>query len=157
MFRALILLLTLLFVCPVGAEEPSREQVLKSIARYKVDPLSPYGRELGRSLMAYSIDSPDVLIGISETVLPFMEEKLPEADVRSLISAYTIGNMEPQLKSKKKQDHPYEGVLLMLRVYRQMKLTDPQLNSPSLEHLAELESNGRLRAAVSKHGGKPTR
>lgn len=132
------------------ADTLSREQVRSLVARYKVNPISQQGREAGRALLRYAVESDAVKITMGPKTLPFMDEELAGDAEAVLMGAFVVGCVDAQLAEKTVNDFSYEGVLYMLTVYEQMKASDPNLRSPSLERYVQLRSTGKLKAQTAK-------
>jgi hypothetical protein len=50
-----------------------------------------------------------------------------------------------------KKDHPYDGVLEVIEVYRRMRVRDPAVRIAEVEKFIDLEKRGELKQYVGSH------
>src|SRR5262249_45885445 len=101
--------------------------------------------------------SPDVEVVLNAKALPFIQEGLDPGVADLLLCGFFAGNASAQLRAGVKRDDMHAGVDGELKIYRALKLraNDPplkglRLNSPGLNALLEMETDGKLRAYLDQ-------
>jgi hypothetical protein len=117
------------------------EKVLGLIKRFEEDPLKAKTEGIAGLLMDFAGQSEDVLVEANVAYLPNLARKGKQDD--ALLAAFIIGNVRPQIVGKnKKQDHPLEGLKMLLAVYSRL-LKDKQLdNIPEYDAWVKLDDKG---------------
>jgi hypothetical protein len=148
--RKYLWLFLLLLVLPSHAQEKiPREKLLAAIQQYKADPLGEEGQKLGAALALYSEKSHDISITIDAKCCPFVKDRDKDKDLgANLLTAYVVGNMEPQVQKSVKANHAYEGVLLMLEVYEKHLAANPTRHSSGTDALLKKRETGKLESYI---------
>jgi|SRR5689334_557215 hypothetical protein len=129
----------------------TKEATFNAIVMFRADPLSDDGRRAGGLVMEFTEQSHDVVVTISQKILPFLSNKsLPEKYKATLLAAFVVGNVDSQLLRHQKKDDTYSGVLQMIESYRQMQRSNGRLHIAEVEKLIEMQSRGELKTYVSR-------
>lgn len=130
----------------------TKEIALKAVTAFcAADPFSEDARTYAAILLRFTDEDQDVLIKISQKVVPFLKSKtLSQQEIAIVLGAFVAGNLDSQLLRGRKKDDAYAGELQVMETYRQMQKKKPKLRIPEIEKLIELESKGQLRSYLSK-------
>jgi hypothetical protein len=136
----------------VASDKPAvtKELALKAITVFREDPTSDLGQAARSVIVSFSHDSPDVIIKFTPKNYPISQIKpVSEEERLTLLAAFIAGNTDSQLLRGSKKDDAYAGDLQLIQTYRQLQKRNPKLRIQAIEKLAELESQGRLKAYLS--------
>jgi hypothetical protein len=126
---------------------PKHRDMLEAIDRFFAAPLDTSRDETTR-LLSFVSESSDVNVILSEQVMQWTSDGVPESASSMLLLAYMLGDASAQLRTGKKADDVHGGVDGVLKVYRVLKTRS--VKSPTLDHLLELESQGKLGAYLDQ-------
>jgi hypothetical protein len=117
-----------------------RTLMQKEVVTYRADPFGEKGREAAGSLLSLAEVSPVLSLTINEHIATLgeeLEERLKDAKI-DILRAYIIGAVAASLVEPLPEtpDLPQAGAEEVLKVYAQMKKTDPKLQSARLDELA---------------------
>lgn len=127
------------------------QSILKQIAVIEKDPLGKEADAAYREILKFATDSSDVDVTLTADVMPWINEDSKYKP--KLIGAFIAGNIQPQIKSKIKEDNPYEALIFVFGVYEKIKKADPAFSSDGIEYLMSLHKKNKLKehlAAVKK-------
>jgi hypothetical protein len=128
----------------------TKDLVLRAITAFREDPTSNLGHAARSVIVSFSHDSPDVIIKFTPKNYPISEIKPASEEERlTLLTAFIVGNLDSQLLRGLKKDDAYAGDLQLIQTYRQLQKRNPGLRIQSIDKLAELESQGHLKAYLS--------
>ncbi|MBK8474987.1 MAG: hypothetical protein IPL39_01405 [Opitutaceae bacterium] len=102
-------------------------------------------------VMKFADESPDVVLFVSAEVAPWVFEDLKlskeqkEVVESLLLASYAAGSIKHQLAIGKLDKNPYEGWLLALTKYEELK-QKIQFVSPGMEKLQKLQKSGKLKS-----------
>ena len=145
---AILLLVVHLPAADVGMPI-SKEEVRNAITVFRQAPASPRGRAAGKMVQRFAEKNDSVIVYITDKVVPFLSNvKIPHEDRALLLDAFFVGNIDSQLLRNEKKDHPYDGVLEVIEVYRRMRARDPVVRIAEVEKLIDLEKRGELKQYV---------
>jgi hypothetical protein len=136
----------------VASDKPAvtKELALKAITVFREDPTSDLGHAARSVIVSFSHDSPDIIIKFTPKNYPISQIKpVSEEERLTLLAAFIAGNTDSQLLRGSKKDDAYAGDLQLIQTYRQLQKRNPKLRIQAIEKLAELESQGRLKAYLS--------
>jgi hypothetical protein len=139
-------------VAEPAAPEPSaaHRDMIVAIEGYLADPAGTPEAVRAR-IVGFAIESTAVQIHIDEHVVPFMDENDIDEELRNhLLAGFIAGNTATQLRVGVKRDDIHAGLAGALQVYRQVRAARPDLRSPSMDHLAELETRGQLKSHAER-------
>jgi hypothetical protein len=102
------------------------ETALKAISMLEEDPNSEKIHGILGFISNFAEKSDDVLVVVDQKYFPWMigingtNENIQNLKKTSslLIGAFIAGNVKPQIQKKEKKDHPFEGLKLMLKLYK---------------------------------------
>jgi hypothetical protein len=137
---------------PVGSDSLHR-----LIADFLAEPIENALRY--RELIDSAEKSPHVKITISAGVAPWMCE-MPRGEMGKAIQGLLLGafvacNMQLQLDSAAKGDHPLAGVRAALAVYERTKGRVVDLSLPTMERWLELRRAGTLDSTITEIASHP--
>jgi len=121
-----------------------RTLMQKEVVTYRADPLGEKGREAAGSLLSLAEVSPVLSLTINERIATLGEEleerrKERRKDAKlDILRAYIIGAVAASLVEPLPEtpNLPQAGAEEVMKVYAQMKKTDPKLQSARLDELA---------------------
>ena len=123
----------------------SKEEVRSAITLFRQAPASPRGRAAGKVVQTFAEKNDSVIVYITDKVVPFLSNvKIPHEDRALLLDAFFVGNIDSQLLRNDKKDHPYDGILEVIEVYRRMRARDPAVRIAEVEKFIDLEKRGEL-------------
>ena len=125
-------------------EEITEEMAVAAIEEFRADPAEALRRGAGAIIVKFAEASPDVLIRFDRKATPWLGKSTEERQ-GALLTAYVAGNLASQLKSRKKENDSYAGILQTIATYRQLQEADPTFRLESIEDLIGLEAQGRLK------------
>jgi hypothetical protein len=102
-------------------------------------------------VMKFADESPDVVLFASAEATPWIFEDLKlgkdqkEVVDSLLLASYAAGSIKHQLAIEKLDRNPYEGWLLAIAKYKELK-QKVDFTSPGMEKLCELQKSGKLKA-----------
>ena len=143
--RLVMLLMILVSVSVFSETVPTKKETLKLIERFKkekdfsVESLKKYAK-----IINYAVESDDVYIKLSAKTMPWMGNDKLDTYSPVFLMAFIAGNLEAQLKLNVKMDKPYEGILMVIAVYKKMKNKNNDLVIEEIEFLIEKEKNKEL-------------
>ena len=133
----------------VAREQPvTKEQALAAIAVLETNAASDAGFEASDKIVKFAQESTAVSIRLAPDTIPWTNAKLLEREVpvrMLLLAAYIGGNARAQLKTQKAVDDPYQGWLLALDVYRQIRQKRPNIVISEVDALVEKQAKGELK------------
>ena len=134
----------------------STEKLLSMIKQFEEDPLQAQKKGIVGALVDYTEQSEDVLVEVNSAYLPHFLREVKGKQDGLLLLAFVIGNVRPQIAGKtKKQDHPLEGLKMLLSVYSRL-LKDKQLdNIPEYDAWVKLDDKGLADLVAKQKKGKP--
>jgi hypothetical protein len=150
-----LLLLSFIFASSISLADPSAAEVLSAIERFDKNAVTVSTYEAAPIIIKFAEESEDVNISIGAETAPWIDEKWKmdesmEETIRGMIlAAYIGGNVRSQILSKKNQDDPHSGWLLVLSVYDQFR-TKIDFRSPAIERLRDLQAKGLLKEHARK-------
>ncbi|EPG64676.1 hypothetical protein [Leptospira wolffii] len=130
-----------------GIDSDVRESLLKKINVIEADPLSPGAKEACRYILAFTYESKDVQVIVSQKLLPWFTRDLEYKEF--LFGSFVAGNIKPQLLSGRKKDDSYSGALAMIRTYERIRGVNDSFVLEEVDRLILMEKEGRLRGYVS--------
>lgn len=136
---------------PVPAEEDWQSRVdvpttLKAINLFRKDPTGKDALPALAIIMAFAEMSDKVMVVVRREHLPWIDEKaISEQTMALLTGAFVAGNIEAQLQDSTKANRPYEGALLALHTYHEMRSRDMAPKISALEDWTEMDKNGKLK------------
>jgi len=145
------LLLAALAASSAAAEAPGRAPaaVLLAIATIEADPSGPSARDAMGVVTRFAEESDAVIVVLDSAFFPWTArgKELKNGDM--LQAAFIAGDMRPQLQTKRAQDHPAEGLRLMLKTYAALRKSGRIEAIPQLAEWEKLDDEG-IRALVAK-------
>jgi hypothetical protein len=155
-FAAALLLVTAGAARADADKTVSRDDVLKAIKVFEIDPASRQGSDASETIFAFAKTSHAVQVSLSHAVAPWMKHgDAPDADTRGmLLTAYVAGNVEAQLQSGKAHDDIYAGWQQVLATYAKLLAINPAAKISEVEDLKDKEAAGKLRDYAAEVGGK---
>jgi hypothetical protein len=130
----------------------TKEEVRSAITLFRQAPASPRGRAAGKMVQSFAEKDDSIIIYITNKVVPFLDNvKIPHEDRALLLAAFVVGNIDSQLLRNEKKDHPYDGVLEVIEVYRRMRARNPAVRIAEVEKFIDLEKRGELKQYVGAH------
>jgi|TARA_B100001093_G_C26840313_1_gene1020260 hypothetical protein len=146
--KRLIQLLLLITVLPLYPT-PNSDDILIAISNIRSNFISSDTLEEGKSVLAFAEESDEVILALSVSTIPWIEEewladKEMEGTLKNLILiAYLAGNIQSQIQTKSSKDDPYSGWLLVCEGYEQL-IEKREFKSESIEKFIQLRNEGRL-------------
>ena len=115
-----------------------RTLMQKEMVTYRADPLGEKGREASGSLLSLAEASPVLSLTINERIATLGEDLGDQESKLDILRAYITGAVAASLVDPLPEtpDLPQAGAEEVLKVYAQMKKTDPKLQSARLDELA---------------------
>ena len=142
----LTVLILFLFVAPTLAQEApkfSESQFRRAAASLFADPLGPNAESDCKTVLTWSVESPDVEVTIGPAILDVLKQGKNQEE-SSLLCAFAAGQSLAQLKNKVKGGYAVEGGLKLLEVYSKIRARNPKYTNPGAENLKTAEKNGAL-------------
>lgn len=137
-------------VATAASAEISRREVMDAIGLLERDVTSEGAPDAAAVVMQFGEESDSVLVTIGPETMPWLEganvdPSTSETERALLTAAYVAGNIKAQLQRHVALDDPYAGWQFALRAYRQLCGKNKNFNLPSLDRLARLEKEGKLK------------
>lgn len=99
------------------AKEITPEIALQAIEIMENDPLGKDFEGAASIVTVFAESSENVTVLADAKLLPWINKNYSEK-VTYLLAAFIAGNIKPQIVSGVNKDSPYEGVLLIIKVYK---------------------------------------
>ena len=134
---------------PVVKEPPvTKEQVLAAIAMLETNAASDAGVDASNVIIRFAKESNAVKVRLTTEILPWMTSTvLQRVDVarKTLLAAYLGGNIRAQLKTQKPVDDLYEGWVLTISAYHQIRRRKPEIVVAEIDDLGAKQQKGELK------------
>jgi hypothetical protein len=153
--KPLIILMLCMLALPTFAQEydrssmPSEEAVLEAIQLLRESPTGVEAKEAADQIMVFGHLSDDVFVSLKARYTPWMRGHLPEVIEDKLIAAFVGGNMEYQLNTGITEDRPYEGTVMMLSVYEELRAADAAPKIRRFELYRQWLAEGSLQSRLN--------
>lgn len=118
------------------------ETVLRAINYFEAEPLGEDSDTAMAVIMRFTDASPNVLVGINVSLMPWMKESKEVKNSEKLLAAFVAGNIRPQLQDGVNKDQPVDGVISMCRVYTAMRKAEAIEEIPALKEWSKLDRTG---------------
>jgi hypothetical protein len=148
--RAIVLLFGALLAACGGAAQGgtsaqpavSDQDVLDAIAHLERDPLAADADGTCKLVLQYALTSQRFSVVVQMRYLPFDLEDPRFENGRILLVAYIAGNIRPQIVERVAQDHPVEGIQLLLAAYQKLRGANAFPSVPEYEEWSALDAAG---------------
>ena len=138
------LLLSILIIEDLNPFEEAEKSALNAISIFEKNPFSSEAEFAAKEIMIYAKHNLRSIIYIDEKVLPWIHEEEDYKYGSLLIVAFVAGSMKPQLIHGKIKDHSLDGVLAMIKLYKEILDLDPDAMDPTMEIFLKKRRNGNL-------------
>ena len=119
--------------------------ILNIIADFEKDPLSRRGDFIGAHIMGFAVRSDKISLNVERNLFSFMRSDIAPNYKRALLVGFVSGNVKSQILSGVKRNDSHAGMLSLFKVYRLIKVREPDFNLAEVETLVELEQAGKLK------------
>ncbi len=120
------------------AQYPNAETVLQAVDTFEKGPTSPQGRRALNLIVEFTQNSESVRVDLFGGYFPWEKGSIDGQAQAALVGAFVAGNIRPQLRTGKREDHPVEGLRFMLNTYSRLAA------SRQVPRIAELDAWLRL-------------
>ncbi|ACB75496.1 hypothetical protein [Opitutus terrae] len=132
----------------VACGATTRDEAQRAIAALEKDVFSDEASQAASVIADFAATSEDVRFTLGPDTAPWVTEEhdrneFDDAARAMLLAVYFAGNAKAQLARGQPGDDPYPGWLAVIAAYRRIQEKRPFI-VPSLEHLAQLQQDGRL-------------